>query len=147
MLAVIELPLSMDYQIRQLKEEDYEMLYEWWKGWRWSVPPPRNILPDNLNEGIMVQHQNTDVCAGFLYSTSSSSMFYMEFIVSNPNVKDKDVRSKSLEYLIQGLLTLAEAAGASVVFTVSRNPSVLKKYEENGFIQGSKNSTEMVFNF
>ena len=95
----------------------------------------------------MIQHNNIDVCCGFLYSTSSSSMFYMEFIVSNPNIKDKGVRSKSLEYLIQGLLTLAETAGASVVFTVSRNASILKKYEENGFVKGSKNSTEMVFNF
>ena len=87
----------MKFNVRKLTEQDYSMLVDWWKWWRWS-PPSKNLLPDNGTGGIIIEKNNIPVVAGFLYFTNSE-MVLLEWIISNPKYKESD-RKDAIEMLI-----------------------------------------------
>jgi len=132
-----------DFSIRNLQEEDYDTLLGWWKYHRFKAPP-RFILPDNIADGLMVSHNGIELCSGFLYSTSSSSLFHVEWIVSTPEIKDRTIRKEGLEYLINGIIYVANKKGAKVIYTSLVNPHLIERYKNCGFLEGSTGSTEMV---
>ncbi len=136
----------MEYSVRHLKEEDYSMLAEWWKLWRWT-PVPREALPDNLEDGILISVNGEPACAGFLYSTSASKLFIMEFIISNPKIKDKEARKKAVDFTIKCIIEQAKKAGAVTILSWIKNEHLINKYLDNGFIYGDKGMNNMVFNF
>jgi hypothetical protein len=82
----------MELKTRLLKDEDYETLCGWWKHWpKWPASPPRTFLPDNGKGGLMVEKNGKPICAGFLYMTNSDAVL-LEWIVSDPEYRDKEVR-------------------------------------------------------
>ena len=93
----------MEYTLRHLTEEDYNILAEWWLFW-WKKPVVRQALPDNIGDGILISVNGEPACAGFLYSTSASKVFIMEFIISNPKIKDKEARKKVVDYTIKSII-------------------------------------------
>ncbi len=134
----------MNFQVRNTQESDYEMLCEWWRAWRWQ-PVDRLILPDNIESGLMVSYEGVELCAGFVYKTSSSSLMWIEFIVSNPNVKDRKVRKEGLKFLVNGLTYLSAQMGAKVIYSSLVSPSLKECYINCGFVEGSKGTTEMIY--
>lgn len=129
-------------ETRWLNDYDYDTLVEWWKWFRFA-PPPKVTLPENGKCGIMVTKDGVEVCAGFLYFTNSN-MCWMEYIVSNPNVKDKATRDECIKFLINGLSYLSEVNGYSIIYTSVKNQNLINKYLSCGFIKGSDNCTEMI---
>ena len=81
---------------RPLEEEDYEIICKWWRWWRWPELP-RTALPNNGKGGFMVEKNNIPIVSGFLY-ISNSKMAMLEWIVSNPDYREKD-RQKAIELL------------------------------------------------
>lgn len=136
----------MDFTLRHLNEEDYSFLSEWWKFW-WKQPVKRFILPDDLGDGVLISVDGEPACAGFLYATSSSSMFMIEFIISSPKIKDKEARRLAVDYTIKTLLELAKKAGAVSVLSWVKNEHLMNKYLDNGFIRADIGMTNMVYNF
>jgi hypothetical protein len=132
--------------VRNLKEEDYKTLSDWWTFW-WGKPVERYALPDDLSEGILILKNDIPICSGFIYRTSSSSLFWIEFIISNNEIKDKELRDSSLDYLLQVLLELCKRAGAKTIFTSVKHPSLIKKYIKNGFTKGDDGMTNFIYNF
>jgi hypothetical protein len=129
-------------ETRWLNDYDYDTLVEWWMWFRFP-PPPKSTLPDNGKCGVMVTKDGVEVCAGFLYFTNSN-MCWMEYIVSNPNVKDKNTRNDCIKFLIDKLSDLAEMNGFTVVYTSTKNENLINKYLDCGFFKGSENCTEMI---
>jgi len=134
------LSLDMDKEklsLRPLEEEDLKMLKEWWDFWRFPMPP-RQMLPDNLKEnGVMVMHDGLPVCAGFIYGTSASATFMLEFIVSNPFVKDRGIRKLCLKTLIKSVAEITKSYGGLVLYSTLANRNLIKTYEECGFTKGT----------
>lgn len=129
---------------RWLNTDDYDTLVDWWKFWRF-YPPTREILPDNGLSGVMIVDSETQtlICAGFLYYTNSP-IAWIEFIVSNPDVKDKKIREESLVKLINDLSYLAKENNRTVIYSSLKNQNLMNKYLKCGFIQGGSNTTEMI---
>lgn len=135
--------MSKKFQVRNTTDKDYSELVDWWK-WHRFPAPPFDILPDNKSNGLMVSYKGKNLCAGFVYSTSSSSLYWIEWIVSTPHIKDKEVRKEGLKFLVNGLSYMAQQMGAKVIYTSLINPKLIETYSECGFVQGSKNATEMI---
>jgi hypothetical protein len=131
----------MGFSVRLLKETDYEILCGWWKSWRW-IAPPRNFLPENGCGGLMVEKNGINVVAGFIYFTNSA-ICWSEFIVSNFEYKDKD-RKEAIKILIKELNTIAKDKGFKYMYTVVKNKSLEKTYQEMGYSNGSVKVNEMV---
>jgi len=131
----------MEFNVRYLNENDYDLLCQWWKAWRWTAPP-RDFLPENGMGGLMVEKKGIPVVAGFVYFTNSA-IAWSEFIVSNFEYKDKD-RKEAIKILIFELSELAKRKGSKYIYTVVKNQNLKKTYEEMGYSNGSQKVDEMV---
>ena len=134
----------MNLSIRQLKTEDYNELCEWWKWFRFPAPS-LDLLPDRGESGFIVYDDETkeNVVAGFLYTTNS--YFSMcEFIVSNPQIKDKTVREESINMLIDVISLYAKECGCKLIFTSLKHPSLKNRFVDRGYKIGSTNTTELI---
>lgn len=130
--------------IRNLEEKDYKLLAEWWRFW-WKNPVPRHALPDDISNGILVFFNNQPVCAGFIYKTSSSNLFWIEFVISSNKIKNKEIRANSLDYLIKVLIELCKRSGAKTIFSSVKHQSLINKYLENGFIKGDQGMINLIY--
>ena len=130
------------YSIRNINEEDYSTLCEYWKFWKFP-PPSRDMLPKDLRYSIAIIYEGKIVCAGFLYATPSS-FCWVEFIVSSPYIKDKKMRTDIITLQINSLISLAKKIGFKAIFSSIKHEGLIKHYKNCGFIEGSTNSTEMI---
>lgn len=129
--------------VRKLNSTDYErILLKWWKDWRWTAPL-KEMLPENGEGGFIVYDGDTPVCAGFLYNTNSS-MAWCEFIVSNFDYKDKKKRSDALSLLLYTIEQVARSIGKTYMYSVLKNPALIKKYKAHGYVEGESNNKEMI---
>lgn len=135
--------MAEKFEVRNTDGKDYEELCDWWK-WHKFTAPPFEILPDDKSHGLMISYNGENICAGFVYATSSKVLFWTEFIVSTYKIKDKKIRKDALLFLIKGLNYMAKEMGAKVIYTNVVNPSLVKRYLESGYIEGSKNNIAMV---
>lgn len=130
-------------EVRYLNDSDYdETLVSWWKAWRWTAPS-KEMLPQDGMGGIMVKDGDVDVCAGFIYFTNSKTA-WLEYVVSNPEYKDREKRKEALELLINVLSLFAKDKGYKYIYTSLKNKPLMERYESCGFIYGSNNCQEMV---
>jgi len=128
---------------RMLHENDYETLTKWWDTYEFPVPP-REFLPDNGKCGIMLEDSNgKQYCAGFVYFTNSG-VSWIELIISNPCINDKELRKKMLNQLIVELENFAKHNHSKWIFTSVKNESLGFRFNECGFITGSVGTTEMI---
>lgn len=126
-------------EFRYIEESDYEMLVDWWKFWKFPAPPIE-MLPDS---GVIVNKNGVDICAGFIYFTNSKTC-WIEFIVSNPNVRQKEDRREAITNVIDILCSIGKNNGYTIAYTSLKNESLQNKYLECGFIEGSKNCNEYI---
>lgn len=128
---------------RYLTHEDYDTLTVWWKQNRFPAPP-RDFLPNNGLDGIMVIKDGVEMCAGFIYETSCTNLAWIEFIVANFDVKDRELRRESQNYLINVINVICKNMGKKYMFTSVKNKGLIDRYKECGYIIGSNGTTEMV---
>jgi len=126
-------------EFRYIEQSDYETLVDWWKFWKFPAPPIE-MLPDS---GVIVNKNGVDICAGFIYFTNSKTC-WIEFIVSNPNVRQKEDRREAIISLIDILCSIGKNNGYTIAYTSLKNQSLQNKYLECGFAEGSKNCNEYI---
>lgn len=136
--------MTRNLQLRFTKKQDYLSLSDWWDWWRWKHSKPSIELLDNLKFGMMVSNQTQDICAGFIYFTNANAFCLMEYIISNPAIKDREQRHSAIVFLICSLQEFAKKQGVKVIFSSVKNPNLIKTYQECGFSIGSTSSTEMI---
>ena len=135
--------MEYKFEVRNTNDNDYKELLTWWKYHRFKAPP-FHILPDDKSQGLMVSYNGVNLCAGFVYRTSSSALFWTEFIVSNFTTRDREIRKQGLIFLINGLNYMAKEMGAEIIYTSVISPSLMKRYLDCGYIEGSKDALEMI---
>jgi hypothetical protein len=133
----------MKFTIRELNETDYEsILVKWWKDWRWT-PPPKDFLPDNAKGGFIVYDKDIPVCAGYIYVTNSK-VGWCDWIISNIEYKDRKKRKKALSFLVNMLSHTLKLSGCKYGYALLKHDSLIKTYEENGYIKADTYNAEMM---
>jgi len=130
------------FDIRLLNNSDYDILQTWWRFWRFPLPPIE-VLPENGLGGIMLSKGGVDIVCGFLYFTNSKIM-WLEYMVSNPQYKEKD-RRDAIETLIIELCEIGKNKGYKYVYTTLKNPNLIERFLSVGFVKGSEKATEMIY--
>lgn len=132
----------MKLKVKLIEEGDYEKFCGWWK-WHKFPAPPKDCLPNNALGGLKVTGEDgIDVCVGFLFETNSK-IAWLEFIVSNPDIKDKKTRKKALTDLIRYLTVHAQQKGFKAVFASLTSKSLIEKHLEIGYSASLPNHTEV----
>jgi len=136
----------MELKVARITEYDYPVFCEWWKFFRFPAPH-LDFLPNNGLGGLKVyllkeNRETEDICAGYLYETNSK-VAWLEFVVSNPNIRDKKIRHEAIVDLIRYLTVDAKNKGYEYVFASLKNENLIEKYKEVGYSE-SKGHVEMV---
>ena len=129
--------------IRALNQDDYEqVLVEWWRQWGWRAPM-RDFLPDNGTGGVMVLDGDIPVCAGFMYLTNSK-VGWVDWIISNKEYTDREQRKKAIRLLVNSLTNMCKSSGAKYAYALIKNESLIKTYEDVGYLKGDSYAHEMI---
>ncbi len=131
----------MKFNARKLTEADYDCLVNWWNWWRWT-PIPKNFLPDNGTGGIMIEKNNIPIVAGFIYYTNSEAVL-VEWIVSNPEYKNKD-RKTAVEILLKTIEAVCKKQGKKYMFSIGRNKHLINTHKKLGWQIDKESSCELV---
>lgn len=126
-------------ECRYFAESDYDNIVKWWKFWRFPAPSLEMLS----SIGIIVSLDDVDIACGWLYTTNSA-MCHVEFIVSNPDVKDRDIREEAILGLINELCISSKELGYKFAYTTLVNKNLQNKFKDCGFLEGSVNCTEYV---
>ena len=132
----------MKFNIRILKDSDWDTLVEWWDSWPEWTAPSKDFLPDNGKGGFMVEKDNKPIIAGFLYITNSKAAL-LEWIVSNPKYRESD-RNEAVELLIKGAEDFCKEQGIKYIFSIGRNKNLIKTHKKLGYHVDDKPSYEIV---
>ena len=127
---------------RQLREDDWETLQDWWSAWPEWQSPPRDFLPDNGTGGIMVEKDDKPIVAGFMYLTNSKGVL-LEYIVSDPEYREND-RDLALETLLITAEKFVKNIGCKFMFTVTQHDKLIKAHEKLGWKKDPKPSHELI---
>ena len=122
--------MSNKLQVRNLKKDDYDYIAKWWKWWRWKFIP-KEMLPENGLSGLMVEKDGVRIVSGFIYMTNSTGAM-LEFIVSNPDYKEKD-RKQAIELLISTAEEFCKGLGCDYMFSIGRNKHLIETHEKLGW--------------
>ena len=134
----------MKFNVRVLKENDYDdILVGWLKDWGWT-PPVKDFLPLDGVGGLIVEWDGTPVCAGFIYNTNSK-VAWVDWIVSNKKFREKPHRKDGLNLLIQTLTDVAQKTKYKYVYAHNNNTNLINTFLANGYLKGNK-STELIKN-
>ena len=133
----------MALKIRELNDSDYEdILVGWWKDWGWQ-PPQKDFLPDDGKGGIIVYDDDVPICAGYMYLTNSR-VGWVDWIISNRNYTNKELRKDALELLVSRLTDICGVAGCKYVYALIKNQSLINTYVNLGYIKGGSYTSEMI---
>jgi hypothetical protein len=131
----------MELTIRQLNENDYQdILVDWWKDWGWTSPE-KDFLPDNGMGGYIVYDGEIPVCAGFIYVTNSR-VAWVDWIISNKEYREK--RKQAIGLLVESLTNISKMSGSKYAYALIKNNSLIKTYEDLGYVKGDSYTSEMI---
>jgi RimJ/RimL family protein N-acetyltransferase len=128
---------------RKLNNLDYDdILLGWWKDWEWEAPT-KDFLPDNGEGGIIIFDGEVPICAGFAYLTNSK-VAWVDWIISDKNYNEKATRKEAIRMLISSLTNVCKNVDFKYCYALIKNQSLIKVYEELGYVQGDNYTTEMI---
>jgi hypothetical protein len=133
----------MELTIRQLNDNDYQdILVEWWSQWGWTAPE-KDFLPDNGKGGYIIYDEDTPICAGFIYITNSR-ISWIDWIISNKKYTERAKRREAISLLVDSLTNISKMSGSKYAYALIKNNSLIKTYEELGYIKGDSYTSEMI---
>lgn len=117
------------YNVRDIVIEDYVIIDDWYKQ-RGELKPKSSILPNGGLGGFIVEKNKKPIAAIYFYVTNSK-MGYFDFLISDPNYKQKD-RFEIIMMLFQYSTKIAIGAGCECVFVTTAVNGVIDKMKELG---------------
>ena len=115
--------------IRPIKEEDYVLINEWWKGIGKS-PPRRSLLPENGLHGLMACKDGRPIVCTYLYLTNSK-FGYCDYMISDLNYKGRD-RFRIVLELMNISIGTAWELGCEDFWFITKNKGMLKRCKSLG---------------
>ena len=119
--------------IQHITKNNYNTLVEWYIGWDLPITP-FSFIPKTA---FIVDN----VCAGFLYQLDNTPMFWVEGVVTNPAIKDKQLKKIALCGLIKKLEESAFKQGGKLLMSSTPRESLNTTFLSLGF----KNTPENYF--
>ena len=130
--------------VRHLREDDWDVLVEWWKKWPGWDSPEKGFLPEDGAGGLMVEKNQKPIVAGFLYKTNSNAVLF-EWVVSDPKYRDDD-RQEAVELLIKEAEKTCKDWGYKHMFTIGRSKRLMETHRKLGWFVDDRPSHEITKN-
>ena len=118
--------MNNELRVRQITKKDFKQLAEWWRWWFKNdlqyedmLNPNSGFFPADGEGGYIVEKNNENIAAGFLWLTNSKQAFF-GYMVSNYKYRQED-RQYAMDVLITTVEQIAKELGYNYIFTITRN--------------------------
>jgi|TARA_Y100001963_G_scaffold88492_1_gene122276 N-acetylglutamate synthase-like GNAT family acetyltransferase len=118
-------------------DKDYPYLVNWWKQHEFGKVPQECLPPD----GIIIEENNIPICAGGLYCCTGTKFGFMEWIVIDKTINFK-LAHTALNLCIQNIINLAEKKNIKLLYTVTGEPALQKRYIKYHNMQLAENNVK-----
>lgn len=88
--------------VRDIVDEDFTYIGDWFKNRKWPMPPVKGILPKT---GYVAEHNGNPVAVGWVYLTNSS-MAFIEWTATNP--KSGIIGLRGIKKIVDHIKALTE---------------------------------------
>ena len=122
--------------MRAITLEDYPTINKWCEDWGFPPIAIQGAVPPT---GFIID----DVCCGWVYLTNSL-VCYTEFLITNKEIKDKELRKKAFKELFDGMTAFAKEEGKKIIMMSVKNPFLIKNLKEVGFVETDLNMTNLI---
>jgi hypothetical protein len=112
--------------LRLYTTEDYPMVCEWWRAWKWDCVP-QEALPEI---GVIASDDTQDICCAWMYKTDSK-IALLEWFISNP--KAKKGREDAIAAVTESIAEIAKRQGFTSLVTFTKHPQLTNQMERLGF--------------
>ena len=92
----------------------------------------------------MVEKEGVSIVAGFIYTTNSG-VALLDWVVSNPNYKEKD-RQSAIEKLLIDAENKIKKMGYKYIFSIGRSKHLINTHKKLGWFVDDKPSHEILKN-
>lgn len=117
----------------------YETAVSWWVAHKWA-PVPESALP---TIGLVSFADGEPVAVAWLYQTDSTFSI-LEWMVSNPDYKNKEMRGKAIDSLIFALVNAAKNLGFTHIYTSTKAGKYMKRLQDQGFNLTESNMNNLI---
>ncbi len=122
----------MKYNVRRTTERDYETLVKWWEEWNFEGQyPSKDFLPNNGEDGIMVEVDGKPSACLFFYITNSK-IVQIAWPLSSKQCK-KQERKEAMDLLVESAEQVCRSQNAGWIFWWGNNQSFTKRLIDAGF--------------
>lgn len=104
-------------------DQDYDTLKTWWTQWDFGIVPIECLPFD----GIIVENNNTAVCAAGLYIGEGTKLGFMEWVVVDKLAQPK-ITHEALTHCINSIIELAKQRKLILLYTVTGAEGLHKRY-------------------
>jgi len=119
------------------EKSHYDMIATWFEG-----QVGKKVLKDTLSDyGWIAFIEGRGICALWLYPTMKCKMMFAGNLIGNPNSTDIE-RSEAIDLLFDIMHIEARDLGYKYISAHSKNPSVLNKMENHGYMFDSDNVSQ-----
>ena len=108
--------MNNELRVRQITKKDFKQLAEWWRWWFKNdlqyedmLNPNSGFFPADGEGGYIVEKNNENIAAGFLWLTNSKQAFF-GYMVSNYKYRQED-RQYAMDVLITTVEQIAKKLG------------------------------------
>ena len=122
--------------MRAITKEDYPTINQWCEGWGFPEIAIEGAVPPT---GFIID----DICCGWVYLTNSL-VCYTEFIITNKNFANRELRKEAFKELFDGMTDFAKEQGKSIMMMSAKNPFLIKNLIEIGFVKTDSNMTNLI---
>lgn len=114
----------MNCSVRPYTPEDYPTLRTWYK--KWDLPvTPESWIPKT---SYVVEN----VCAGFLYRLGETPMYWIEGVITNPDVPSAE-RKVALNVLVDHFVGLQKTLPMEILMSSTPRESLLNIFQNHDF--------------
>ena len=131
--------MNNELRVRQITKKDFKQLAEWWRWWFKNdlqyedmLNPNSGFFPADGEGGYIVEKNNENIAAGFLWLTNSKQAFF-GYMVSNYKYRQED-RQYAMDVLITTVEQIAKKLGYNYIFTITRNMYMQNKHKKLGWL-------------
>ena len=141
--------MNNELRVRQITKKDFKQLAEWWRWWFKNdlqyedmLNPNSGFFPADGEGGYIVEKNNENIAAGFLWLTNSKQAFF-GYMVSNYKYRQED-RQYAMDDLINTEEQIAKKLGYNYIFTITRNMYMQNKHKKLGWLPAKALSMELI---
>lgn len=127
----------MQLEARYFREEDYDTLVAWWRGFD-SAPPPRDLLPPSA---VIVEGDGKPMAYSHVW-LANAKVAIIGLTVCNPALSGK-LRVAATMMALDAVIKIgrAHAGPGGCLWSCTDNPGLVKMYERVGFKNAGDAST------